>query len=75
MDNFGQVVNKEFLLKHWPSFKTKFEKTYGINNTVLSAIDILNFMNLYIQSNGEIENTELKYKINAQNQEHTNFKK
>ena len=54
-----EKLHKLFLLKHWPASKIKFEKTYGINNTVLSANDILNFMNLYIRSNGEIENTEL----------------
>ena len=48
IDKFGQVVNKEFLLKHWPSFKTKFEKTDRLNNTVLSSINIRNFMNLCI---------------------------
>ena len=26
IDPFGKVTNKEFLLKHWPSFTTKFEK-------------------------------------------------
>ena len=71
IDKFGEVKHKSFFIKKWSGFKAEFEKTYGINNTNVSAQDIIEFMKLYYNSNGNIQNTELKQILNAQLEEQT----
>ena len=69
-DPFNQVDNKLQLLKRWPKFKTEYEKIYGLNNSSVTADDIIEFMKLFIKTDGEIENTKIKELLNAQLQEH-----
>ena len=70
LDPFGKVDNKLQLLKRWAKFKADYEKIYGLNNSSLEASDILEFIKVFLQSNGEIENNKMKKILNAQLQEH-----
>jgi len=55
IDEFGKVDNKLALLKSWNLFKTKFINVYGVNNTKITADDILSFMNYYLDNQAEEE--------------------
>jgi hypothetical protein len=50
IDTFGKVDNKLSLVKTWNLFKDKFVNVYGLNNTKITADDILTFMNFYLRN-------------------------
>ena len=49
------------------------KKSYCLSNSILKASDILQFMRLFIISNDEIENNEMK-KYQTQNYKNINIK-
>jgi hypothetical protein len=53
IDEFGKVDNKLALLKSWNLFKNKFVNVYGINNTKITADDIISFINFYLDNEEE----------------------
>jgi len=55
IDGFGEVDNKLSLLKSWNLFKTKFINVYGVNNTKITADDIISFMNFYLDNEQDEE--------------------
>ena len=60
-------------MKKWEKFKTDYEKKLLFKNSILKASDILQFMRLFIISNDEIENNEMK-KYQTQNYKNINIK-
>ena len=55
IDNLGTVENKLYLLKKWALFKKNFTKIYGINNTYITPIEIVDFMKEFIMNDGKTE--------------------
>ena len=62
IDPFGKVDNKVQLLKRWPLFKEKFTKMFGVNNTYITADDVLEFMKTFINGpKPKIDSVEKKH--------------
>jgi Txe/YoeB family toxin of Txe-Axe toxin-antitoxin module len=60
IDTFGKVDNKLSLVKSWNLFKNKFVGIYGINNTKITADDIITFMNFFL-NNEEVDDEIPEY--------------
>jgi len=66
IDEFGKVDNKLSLLKSWNLFKTKFVNVYGINNSKITADDIISFINFYLDNEDEDTPSYVKKEISTQ---------
>ena len=60
IDTFGKVDNKLSLVKSWNLFKNKIVGIYGINNTKITADDIITFMNFFL-NNEEVDDEIPEY--------------
>jgi L-rhamnose mutarotase len=58
IDILGAIDNKFYLLKKWELFKKQYIKIYGINNTFITASEIVDFMKEFIENDGNINQTK-----------------
>jgi hypothetical protein len=60
IDVLGAIDNKFYLLKKWQLFKKEYLKIYGVNNTFISASEIIDFMKEFIENDGHINKNKNK---------------